>query len=64
MKATEIYDGGAIKNKHCKHCAPYAALMSKEQMRKDWANHVVKIEGISKQEAEEKVDKEMAKMSV
>lgn len=62
MTKIEDHGGGDVNNKYCKHCAPDGKLMSREQIREGWISYVIKTENISKEEAERKVDGEMAKM--
>lgn len=62
MQKKEDFGGGDPNNKYCKNCAPDGELMSREKIREGWIGYVMKTENISKEEAETKVNKEMAKM--
>ena len=62
MQNPENHGGGNISSKYCKHCAPDGELMNRGQIREGWTDYITKTEGISREEAEKKVDEEMAKM--
>jgi hypothetical protein len=62
MVKAEDHGGGELNNKYCKNCAPDGKLMSRKQIREGWISYIIKTEGIPKEEAEKKVDEEMAKM--
>ena len=62
MRKAEDHGGGDMDNKYCKNCAPNGKLMSREWIKEGWAKYIIKTKSISKEKAEKKVDKEMAKM--
>ena len=62
MQKPEDHGAGNISNKYCKHCAPDGRLMSREQIRKGWISYTIRTENVSMEEAEKKVNEEMAKM--
>ena len=62
MERPQDYGGGDIQNRYCKNCAPDGELMSRELIREGWINYAIKTENISREEAEKRVDEEMAKM--
>ena len=62
MQKSEDHGGSDINNKYCQYCAPDGALMSRERIKEGWINYTTKTENISREEAEKKVDEEMAKM--
>jgi hypothetical protein len=50
------------KGEYCEYCAPDGKLKSREEIREGWINFSAKNEGISREEAEKKIDEEMKKL--
>jgi len=50
------------KGKYCGYCAPDGKLKSRAEIRGGWINFAVNNEGISREEAEKRIDEEMKKM--
>ena len=48
--------------RYCKFCAPEGRLRGREDIREDWINALIEIEGLSAEEARKKVDSVMPRM--
>ena len=62
LQKPEDHGAGDPANKYCRYCAPDGKLKSREQVREGWIGYTIKAESISREEAEDKVDREMAKL--
>ncbi len=62
MGKPEDHGAGDIHLKYCKYCAPDGKLRSKEEIREGWINAVMRMEKISRHEAETRVDSVMPQM--
>ena len=60
MPMLQPEDYGA--SRYCKYCAPDGKLRSRAEVREGWINVVIKMENITREEAEKKVDEVMPKM--
>ncbi len=64
MQKPEEHGAGDVANKYCTYCAPDGNLKRREEVRAGWINVAMKMENITREEAEKKVDEAMAKMPV
>ncbi|MFH1791253.1 MAG: zinc ribbon domain-containing protein [Candidatus Omnitrophota bacterium] len=62
MERPEDFGGRDIYCRYCVYCAPNGMLRSREQVREGWIKAVMRIEGMTMEDAADKVDNEMAKM--
>ena len=56
------FGGGQTTSKYCRYCAPDGVLRSREEIRESWISAVMRMEGIDRAKAENKVDKKMCDM--
>ena len=65
MQRKEDFGGGDMENKCCSHCCtPDGKLKGREEIKEGWIGYVMNTENISREEAEKKVDEQMAKTPV
>ncbi len=62
MNTLEDFGGKNPHSKYCQYCAPHGVLRSKEEVRNGWILALMKMEKISKEEAEKKVEAKMKTM--
>lgn len=62
MPMSKPEDHGGDSEKYCKYCAPDGKLRTREEVREGWIIATMKMEGISREDAEKKVDETMPKM--
>ncbi|OGI15692.1 hypothetical protein A3K63_04650 [Candidatus Micrarchaeota archaeon RBG_16_49_10] len=63
MGKPEDYGAGKVGNKYCRYCTdPKGNLKSREEVRRGWAQFVMKTTGKSQEEAEKSIDAEMKRM--
>jgi len=63
MEKPEDHGGGRPSNKYCKYCTDENGMLkSREEVREGWVQFAINAEALSREEAEKKVDEEMAQM--
>jgi hypothetical protein len=58
MNTTQDYEGRNANNKYCKYCAPSETLKTTEGTREGWIHAVMRMEHISREDAEKKQTKQ------
>jgi len=62
MENAEMHGAGDEGCKYCKFCAPDGNLKPREEVREGWIGFAMATDKINREEAEKKIDAEMAKM--
>ena len=63
MQDASMHGGNDVENPYCDYCTDKdGKLKSREDVREGWINAAMKMHGISREEATEKVDEAMERM--